>query len=104
MPSGFMNDGHNYDLRFLNLIDYDNVKAYGEMLQNIEFIRDVQIPLMEDTPGPILDLVATGAIYGYKRAKSGMEPILIVNVRKALDLGFQEPDITASIMYMLTYA
>ena len=67
-----MNDGHNYDLRFLNLIDYDNVKAYGEMLQNIEFIRDVQIPLMED-PGPaILDLVATGAIYGYKRAKLGM--------------------------------
>ena len=71
MPSGFVNDGHNYDLRFLNLIDYDNAKAYDEMLQNIEFIRDVQIPLMED-PGPILDLVATGAIYGYKRAKLGM--------------------------------
>jgi len=38
MPLGFLNDGHNYDLRFLNLIDYDNVRAYKEMQQNIEFI------------------------------------------------------------------
>ena len=103
MPSGFLNDGHNYDLRFLNLLDYDNVKAYREMLQNIEYIRDVQVPLMED-PGPVFDLIESGAIYGYKRGKLGKEPIIILNVRKALDLGFQEPVIVEAILFMITYA
>ena len=88
MPSGFLNDGHNYDLRFLNLLDYDNVKAYREMLQNIEYIKDVQVPMMED-PSPFFELIESGAIYGYKRAKLGKEPITILNVRKALDKGFQ---------------
>ena len=88
MPSGFLNDGHNYDLRFLNLLDYDNVKAYREMLQNIEYIRDVQVPMMED-PSSFFELIESGAIYGYKRAKLGKEPITILNVRKALDKGFQ---------------
>lgn len=35
-----MNDGHNYDLRFLNLNYYDNAKAYQELLENIEFMAD----------------------------------------------------------------
>ena len=73
------------------------------MLQNIEFIKNEQIPLMEN-PGPVRDLVVSGSIYGYRRAtKSGMEPITVLNLRKALDKGYLHYDITAAIMYMLTY-
>lgn len=104
LPLGFLNDGHNYDLRYLNLLNYDNVAAYREMQQNIDFVQNNQIPLLED-PGPVGDLIASGAMYGYKRAtKMGMEPILILNIRKALDQGFLEPEITAAVMFMLTYA
>ena len=41
--------------------------------------------MLED-PSPIEEMLASGAMYGYKRAtKSGMEPILVLNLRKALD-------------------
>ena len=73
------------------------------MLQNIEYIKDVQVPMMED-PSPFFELIESGAIYGYKRAKLGKEPITILNVRKALDKGFQQPEIVAAILFMITYA
>ena len=98
-----MNDGHNYDLRFLNLNDYDNAKAYQEMVENVEFMANTQIPLIED-PGTAGDLLKSGAVYGYRRAtKMGMEPIIVLNIRHALDQGILEPDITAGVMFMMTY-
>ena len=98
-----MNDGHNYDLRFLSMNNFDNVKTYQEMLQNDQYMQTKQIPMMED-PGVIFELIETGAMYGYKRATGqGSSPILILNVRKALDLGFLQPDITSAVIFMMTY-
>ena len=33
----------------------------------------------------------------------GMEPIIVLNIRHALDQGVLEPDITAAVMFMMTY-
>ena len=55
-------------------------------------------------PGAVTDLLKSGAVYGYKRAtKMGMEPIIVLNVRHALDQGFLEPDITKAVIFMMTY-
>ena len=58
------------------------------MNQNFEFLEKT-LQMFED-PGPVGQLVSSGAVYGYKRAtKLGYEPIIILDIRSALDQGYQ---------------
>ena len=52
VPLG-MTDDHNFDLRFLNLSDYDHEVAYTELLQNDKWMREHLVPLFEN-PGKYL--------------------------------------------------
>ena len=59
------------------------------------------LPLIEN-PGRIRDLLQMGAMYGYRRDKN-MSPILILNVRLALDSGFLAPEIAQSSNFLMTF-
>ena len=54
IPLG-MTDHHYFDLRFLNLSDYDHEIAYKELWLNDKWLRERIIPLFED-PGKYLKL------------------------------------------------
>jgi len=79
-----MTDHHNFDLRFLNLSNYNNELAYKELWLNDKWMREHLAPLLED-PGKYLKLANSGAIYAYRRDKA-MKPIIVMNIRKMLDL------------------
>ena len=49
VPEGMLDD-HNYELRFLNLNNYNNEKALDEMIQNDAWMRESALARFED-PG-----------------------------------------------------
>ena len=58
------------------------------MNQHVDYIANTLLPMMVD-PGDVFQLITSGAVYGHKRAtKMAYEPIIILNVRYALDQGF----------------
>ena len=65
------------------------------------WLRETMLPLIEN-PGRIRDLLQMGAMYGYRRDKN-MSPILILNVRLALDSGFLAPEIAQSSNFLMTF-
>ena len=71
--------------------DYDNELAYEELLTADKWLREHLVPLFED-PGKYLEFAQTGALYGYKR-DIGMKPIIIMNIRKMIDIGLSYDEI-----------
>ena len=54
-------------------------------------MREVMLPKLQN-PGKILELVQKGAVYAYGRDKQ-MSPIIVINIRRAFNLGFSAEDI-----------
>ena len=96
-----MLDDHNYELRFLNLNDYNNEKALEEMIQNDKWMRESALARFED-PGWTMDVAVKGALYGYRRDKN-MNPIIYINARRALDNGFGSDGIFNCVDFLMTY-
>ena len=82
MPTGFT-DEHNYDLKFLNTMNYNHEKVYDEILENERLINEEVIQTMNSYE-QLRELIDKGIIYGYGRDRK-MRPIIIVNFRKLVD-------------------
>ena len=89
MPPGFT-DEHNYDLKFLNTMNYDHEKVYDEILENVRLINEEVIDTMNSYE-KLRELIDKGILYGYGRDKK-MRPILIVNFRRLVDNGVDVDD------------
>ena len=82
MPTGFT-DEHNYDLKFLNTMNYNHEKVYDEILENERLINEEVIQTMNSYE-KLRELIEKGILYGHGRDRK-MRPIVIVNFRRLVD-------------------
>ena len=100
MPTGFT-DEHNYDLKFLNTMNYNHEKVYDEILENERLINEEVIQTMNSYE-TLRELIDKGILYGYGRDKK-MRPIFIVNFRRLVDSAIEVDEFFKLNDYIMSY-